>query len=411
MGRFKLLAWPAGLAAALLTAALPAPADVIIQQQSTFDFSVIKAHGTTTESTSADKQRRDTELHCEGFMALFCGNAQSADIVRLDRDLTWALDPKKREYRETPFSTPEQRQAAAQHAQEVLEKLQQCPAMRTQNAAPDTSKCDMSPPKIDVKNTDTHASIAGHDAKLTQLAMTRSCRNRDTGDTCDFMVLLDSWLTQDSIEGLDEHKAFQMQHLQKLGLDPNDQLVQDRMKQFLAPYQDSLKAVADKSAGMKGYPLKTSIRIAFGGEHCAAAKQQQGDGTVTSAGQAAGDAAAGASASAAGGAAGAAAANAAGNSAGGSILGSAASAFGSKLVSGLFAKKKQEQAAAAAAGNGPGNPLPPGMFQAAQITLETTSISSTPVPAAQFEIPTGYKLVTPKERKEREVTCPQPGSS
>lgn len=403
------LAWSAALAGMLAWVPQLAAADVIIQQQTTFDLSFIKAHGSTTESTSADKQRRDSEMHCEGFMALFCGNAQSVEIVRLDRDLAWALEPKKREYRETPFPTPAERQAAAERTKQLLDKMQQCPAMRTQNTAPDTSKCEMSPAKIDVKNTDTHAAIAGHDAKLTQLAMTRSCRNRDTGDTCDFMILFDTWLTQDPIEGLEEHRAFQAQHLKKLGLDPSDQLVQERMKQFLAPYQDSLKAVAEKSAGIKGYPLKTSIRIAVGGEHCGAAKQQSaGDGTVQSAGQAAGDAAASATAGAAGSAAGAAAANAAGNSAGSSILGSAANAFGSKLVSGLFAKKKHDQAAAAAAGNGPGNPLPPGMFQAAQITMETTSISSTPVAPAQFEVPAGYKLVTPKERKEKDFTCPQP---
>ena len=55
-------------------------ADVTIQQQSTFDLSAIKAHGSSTEYTTADKQRRDSDFHCEGFMSMLCGNAQSADI-------------------------------------------------------------------------------------------------------------------------------------------------------------------------------------------------------------------------------------------------------------------------------------------------------------------------------------------
>ena len=44
------------------------------------------------------------------------------------------------------------------------------------------------------------------------------------------------------------------------------------MKQFLAAYQDGLRQLTSKSADLKGFPLKTTVRIAFGGEHCAAAK-------------------------------------------------------------------------------------------------------------------------------------------
>src|SRR5580658_2461425 len=79
---------------------LTAQADVTVQQQSTFDLSLIKAHGTMTQLTSADKQREDTELHCEGFMSLVCGNNQGGEITRLDKDVIWTLEPKKKEYLE-----------------------------------------------------------------------------------------------------------------------------------------------------------------------------------------------------------------------------------------------------------------------------------------------------------------------
>lgn len=409
--------WLMGLALMVLGLPRPACADVTIQQQTTFDFAIIKAHGTTTESTTADKQRRDTEFHCEGFMSLLCGNAQSGEIVRLDRDVRWELEPKKKEYRETPFPTLAQRQAAEQQMREMMEKMKQCPAPPAQKAtpAPDTSKCEMTSPTFDVKATDTHAMFAGHDSKLTQLAMTQSCRNKETGDVCDFMIALDTWLTQDQIAGLDEDKAFRTTYIKKLGLDAQNELVQQQMKQFLAPYQDSLKRLAGKSGDFKGYPLKTTVRIAFGGEHCSASKGQNasaggGGNPVADAGTAAGDAAAGASANAAGAAAGTAASNAAGNNYGGSILGSAASAFGSKLASGLFAKKKAAAGTPASPGPGAAGALPPGMIQAAQFTMETTSIAAGPVPATQFDIPQGWKLVTPKERAQKEFSCPKSGA-
>ena len=413
------------LLAALGAAAAGAPhatrADVTIEQQTTFDFSIIKAHGTATEYTTTDKQRRDSAMHCEGFMSMLCGNTQNAEIVRLDRDVQWALEPKKKEYREMPFMTAAERQAAEQQAQAMMEKMKQCPAMHSTPSGPDTSKCEMSPPKLDVKQTGTHATFAGHDAQLTQMALTRSCTNRETGDVCDFVFMLDTWLTQDQITGLDDKKAFQAAYARKLGLDDANSLVQKQMRQFIAPYADSLKQLAGKSGDFKGFPLKTSMRIAFGGQHCAAAQGQtsaagsgagSGGSVVGDASQAAGTAAAGSAAGAAGSAAGTAAGNVA-SGATGSVLGSAASAFSSKLVGGLFNKKKPDTAATptAATTSAPGSGLAPGMVQAAEITVETTSINAAAVPAAQFDIPAGWKLIQPPPAKaEKEFSCPKAGA-
>jgi hypothetical protein len=407
-----------GLAAASAGAAR---ADVTIEQQTSFDVAIIKAHGTATEYTTADKQRRDSDMHCEGFMSMLCGNTQSGEIIRLDRDVTWLLEPKKQEYRESPFLTAAQRQAAEQQAQAVMEKMKQCPAMQNKAAGPDTSKCQMSTPKFDVKQTGTHATLAGHDAQLTQLALTQSCSDPQSGDVCEFLFSIDSWLTQDQIAGLEDRKAFQEAYRKKLGLDDPNSPMQKQMAQFLAPYAGSLKELSSKMGDLKGYPLKTAMRIAFGGEHCSAAKGQaqsaggSGGNVVTDAGQAAGDAAAGSAAGAAGSAAGSAAANAAGNTAGGSVLGSAASAFGSKLVGGLFAKKKTDSSAGGAGNAAPGGTsgaaLPPGMVQAAQVTIETTSITPGAIPATRFDIPAGWKLIQPPPAKEpKEVSCPKSGA-
>jgi len=211
----------------------PARADVTVQEHATFDFTIIKAQSTTTELTTSDKQRRDTDFHCEGFMSLLCGNAQSGEIIRLDREVTWTLEPKKKEYRETRFPTAAEREAAAQEARAMKEKIKQCPSPQTTNTkAPDTSHCEMSPAKIDVKQTDQHATVAGHDTKLAQIALTQSCHNKDTGDTCDFVMSFDSWLTQDEIPGSADRKAFQTAYMHKLGLDDRSAEVQKQMRQF-----------------------------------------------------------------------------------------------------------------------------------------------------------------------------------
>jgi hypothetical protein len=356
-------------------------ADVTVEEQSTFDFSVITAHGNTTELTTSDKQRRDHALHCDGLMSLLCANAQSSEIIRLDRDVEWTLEPKKQEYRETPFMTAAQRQAAMQEAQAMLEKMKQCPAAPQSAApAPNTSKCQMSAPKFESNQTETHATLLGHDARLTQLSMTQSCTNPDTGDTCDVLIAMDAWLTQEQIAGLEDRHAFQEAYLKKLGLEDAGPMVQKQMRQFLGPYLESLKQLSGKAGDFKGYPLKTAVRIAFGGEHCAAAQNQQN--------------------TAAGGN-GASTAQSPPSVPSGSNLGSVASNLGSKLVGGLFAKKKQAPAPSS-------SPLPPGMVQAAQFTLETTAITPGPIAPAQFDIPPGWKLIPPPAKTaSKEFTCPK----
>ncbi|MBS0580083.1 MAG: hypothetical protein JSR36_12580 [Proteobacteria bacterium] len=394
------LAWAI---AAVVLASGSARADVTVQEQSTFDLSLVKARGTSTEYTTSDKQRRDSNLHCEGMMSLLCGNLGASEITRLDKDLVWTLVSKKKEYTEAHFPTPAERQAMEDKMKAALEKMKQCPAHQASDA-PDPSKCQMSPPKIDARQTDKHATIAGHDTQMSELTLSESCHDASTNDTCEFRIILESWLTQDEIAGIADRKAFMQAHMQKLGLTDPDSSTQKMLQQFLAPYQDSLKTLKAKASDFKGYPLKTSIRILFGGEQCAKAKNAgsaAGTGTVSDASAAAGQAAATSSAAAAGAAATQAASGAAGNSVAGSIFGSAAGAFTNKLASGLFSKKSSTAAPAA-----PPAEVPANMVQFASITLETTAITSGPVAADQFEVPAGYKLVTPKKAEEKEFNCP-----
>ena len=126
--------WPVFLACAFALVREPALADVTVQEQTTFDLSLIKAHGTSTELTSGDKQRRDSDMHCDGIMSFFCRNMGTGEITRLDKDLTWTLNPKDKDYTEAHFPTPAERAAAEEKVRAILEKLKQCPARRFQRA-------------------------------------------------------------------------------------------------------------------------------------------------------------------------------------------------------------------------------------------------------------------------------------
>jgi hypothetical protein len=405
-----------GIIAALLAplAAVTASADVTVTQATNFDLAVVKAHSNKTERISGEKARTDNDMHCEGMMSLLCGNQKNGEITRLDKDLTWELQPDKKSYLEKPFPTAAEIAEAKQKFEKMMEQLKSCPQQPNAPAAPsapDSSKCDMSPPRYEVNKTSDIITLAGHQAQRTAVTMTQSCKNKETGDTCDLVFSLDTWLTADEIAGTGDIRAFRAEYNKKLGLDEVSGAVSGQMQQFMAPYADALRQVKAKAGDLQGYPLKTTMRVAMGGEHCAQAAQlrQQkdaggGGSVVGSAGDAAATAAAGTAQGAATGAATEAASHAAGNSLGGSIASSAAGAFGSKLIGGLFAKKPAAQpkpdAASSSGGTAPAAGAPVSLIE---ITTETTAISADSISGDQFEIPAGWKKLTPKPEKEREM--------
>ncbi len=367
--------------------AVSAHADVTVQQKTNLDVaSIVHLHGATTTNVSAEKKREDTESHCEGMLSMVCGNVQSGDIIRLDKDVTWRLEPTKKRYREEPFATLDEMAAMRAKMQANLEKMRSCPANPKQAQPVDTSKCQMAPPKIDVHKTDEKLPIAGHDTQKTTATLTQSCTDKDTGDVCDTVIAIDMWLTQDTLPGSGDRRTFDMAYAKKLGFDDPQGIMRGEALKYLAPYQAQIKQLTDKSSDFKGQPLKTSLRVMMGGKQCSSANKAKSNDAGSGAGSA----------------------NPLGD------VTQAGKALGS-MLGGLFKKKKtdasQDPAAETAvppplAAN---NPLSQYM-QIASFSMETTNISTDAVPSTRYEIPADWTKETPKAVKNGDdtYTCPTP---
>jgi hypothetical protein len=396
-------------------------ADVTIQQQTTIHALIVKAHGTSTDRIAGDKQRIETQFSCDGIMSVFCGHNKAADIVRIDRGVTWRIEPKQKRYTEIPFPTPEARRAALEHQQAVLEKLRSCPQPKQPaSAGVDTSQCEMSPAVFAVNKTQDVSTIIGHSAQRTNVSMTQSCKVKDSGDVCSMSYSFDVWLTQEDLPGLADRMTFEKAYQRKIGGNDASAFNSEEMSSVLAPYADGLRQLKAKAADFKGYPLRTTFRFAVGGEHCrlvptagapsGGSRQSATDGTVTSASAAAGEAGANSAQHAAGWGASDAVQRSTGSSIGGYVAGSAAGAFTQTLVSGLFKRKKPDPAppsgAAAPSGAAPSGAAPsanpsrassePAGTTVAEIDVETTAIDPAPVGDDQFEVPDGWKKLAPK---------------
>ena len=394
-----------GVGASLAAAA--SRADVTIDAKTTLDVaSLVRAHGSSTTIITADKKREDTESHCEGMMSMVCGNVRSGEIVRLDRGLAWHLAPEKKSYREDIFATPEELAQVRAKMQAQLEKMRSCPVSQKQQPV-DKSKCEMSPPKVDVRRTDDRTSIAGHAAQRTAATLTETCTNKETGDVCDTVVAIDLWLTQDNLPGTGDQRAFGQAYAKKMGIADEQGAMRGEFAKFLGPYQSQIKQLTDKSRDLKGQPLKTSVRVMMGGPQCGTTKKANGSASADNPGGNAGNPMTNVAQA-------------------GKAIGSSAAA----LMGNLFHKKKTDDSqAAAGAGVQPESPAaagsPPGgsaasagaidpyaqFAQLAAFSVETVNIRTDAVPAERFEIPQDWKKEVPKVSRqgEDEFTCPPVG--
>jgi len=400
-------------AAALALPAPPARADVTVGQKTSMSLAGMNIDIDSTERTSADKQRNDSAVHCHGLLALFCHNVEGGSIVRLDKQVEWQLQPQKKLYSERPFPTAEQRAEAQQQVEAAMEEMKKCPMPQSKNAeqtGPDTSHCQLSSPVLNVNASDEHATILGHDARKTSVVLSQTCTDTQTGDVCEIDYGFETWLTTDAIAGSDERSAFVRKYLQAQGLDPNNPQLQHTLQQFMAPYADALKQLRGKAADLKGYPLRTTFYMAFGGPHCGKAKdaaqqQQASSGNRFSMHSLAANALAGGlsglfhrgASSINTGSAGGAAASGAANEAADPAANAAASS--------MTAQSSSDAPAAAAP-----TPAPGSLVRVMSLITETTSIDTSSIPSDQFEIPADWTLEPQKKVASNAPKCPAAGS-
>ena len=375
-----------GAAVAAILALPAARADVTTEQKLTIGLGgIFNIDSTTTEYTTSDKERRDSQLHCSGLMSMFCGHGTSEEITRLDRGLTWHLNPAKKTYIENPLPTAEDRAAARAHMQEVMAKLQQCQAKQPQaQQSVDRSKCDLSPPTVTVKDDGPRASIMGHDTQAHSIIIGQTCTNRENGDICEFRYTFDVWLTPDQIEGLAEQREYRRAYLKRMGLDESDEIMQGQVRKFMAQYADQLKELSSKAQNLKGTPLKTTFSFSMGGERCGQAQKAQSSQPSGSPPPSSSPTLPPTSVS------------------------GAAAAVGSKLFGSMFKKKDSAAAPADASASGAaGASAGPPMATLASFTVETTAIRPGAIAPTQFELPAGWtrQIPPPPKANDKAMNC------
>ncbi|MET0499532.1 MAG: hypothetical protein ABW106_14815 [Steroidobacteraceae bacterium] len=348
----KFLASRMLLSVAIAGVLATAHADVTTQERISVSggglMKMANMNGTTTTIISGNRARTESDLQFESGMmrTLARGIGQSVEIVQLDADKLIELNVKKKTYTQTTFT---ERRAELQKHMEEMQKGQA--AQQQSSSGVDEEQCEWSEPKSNVIKNGEKATIGGFPAERVVITATQSCKDKKTGEVCDFGLTLDQWYSP-GLEASSETLAYQRAYAEKLGLTAaSSRDFSERAQAMFGRYDGIWKKVATKMADQKGYPVKSSFALGIGGAQCQSAQNAQ---------------------------------NAANSSGGIPGLGAIGGALG-----GMFGKKKE---AAPPPPTTPAAATPDGLMQMMTVTTELVSINRGSVSPQTFEVPSDYKL-------------------
>ena len=349
---------------AALVVAMAAHADVTTQERLTVNglgmVKLANMSGTTTTMISGDRARTDSNLQFEsGMLRAFAGGVgQSSEIVRLDQDKLYSLDPKKKTYTEMSFADQRARM------QQAMQKMQESQASQQQGTSGvDESQCEWSEPKAEMKRTGEKATIAGYEAEHVSIVATQSCKDKKTGAVCDFGLVLDEWVApgfQQSAEAL----AYRRAYAEKLGLGTaGSRDFAERAQSMFGRYKGIWTEIGSKMKDVQGYPVKASFGLGVGGPQCQDSKSQESQPQEAQ------------------------------SQSGGSTATHPTSISGALggAIGGLFGKKKEPQPAASAT---PPAQMPGGLIPLMTVGTELVSVTSGAVNPQAFEVPADYRKKT-----------------
>ena len=314
-------------------------ADVVVKQRTSAVMvgGVIKSNGTITTTISGDKERNDSEMKTKVLIS--SPTVKTIDIMRLDKEVVWNLDPKKQTYTEMTFA---EMRALMDSASAQMQAMAQESKERKHN-----EDVEVSPPQFKVERTGNKATIAGYACEEAVMTVITKTKDKKTGDTGTFTLQNRMWVTRDWA-GQNEYEAFSTKMAAKMGFGRGMESTQS----YLAMMGLDAEDLHREMAKVGGFPMKQEMSMfALGGPGTQKAEAKEKSGETEE---------------------------------------SASPADKLKKLGGLFGKKKDKDKEAKAKEP---QAAPGALFS---MTIEVESVSTGGVDATRFEIPTGYKKVAKK---------------
>lgn len=240
-----------------LALAAPALADVTLKEKTVSSGLAGFGNGTSERTfvIAGDKSRSDDQFTYTGRFKTLAGGGKprsSTEIVRLDREVVWSLDPQKKQYTEMTFA--EMRaliEAGAADARAAMDEPGNARAKDVETTY-----------KVDVQRTGKKDKVNGFDAENVIVRITATARDTKEGGSGSYTITLDQWLSA-QVPGQAELTAFYRRYAEKMGFDPQ---ARNQFAGLMAQYGDALKQAAEKLKDLKGYPVRSTVTLTLGAE-------------------------------------------------------------------------------------------------------------------------------------------------
>jgi len=244
-------------AAVILALAAPAHADVTLKERTVSTGLAGFGNGTSERTIviAGDRSRSDDQYTYTGRFRTLAGGGKprkSVEIVRLDRDMFYTLDPAKRRYTEMSLAEMREAMAAGMARAQAGMKVPE-----NREAARDVEMTY----QVDVRRTGKKEKINGFDAENVIVTITATAHDRNEGGSGSYTMRIDEWLAP-HVPGQSETQAYYRRFAEKLGLDPQMQQLSGLLRQ----YQGALEKAAEKMKDLKGYPVRSTTTLQLGAE-------------------------------------------------------------------------------------------------------------------------------------------------
>jgi len=253
MPRMRLLAGFICLAGSVISASM-VHADLTMKETTVIKglpmVGDVTAHSTVM--VSGDRQRSETTTEMSGRLARMMagGGQESVEIVRLDRELTWSLNPSEKTYTEMTF-------------QQIRDLMQGMDAEMEDELDEFDDEAGGVDLKIDVRKTGEKRKIAGYDTEEVVVTVEGEAEDEDTGEMVRSRWIMTMWMAKDA-QGLSEIEEFNRAMTGKMGF-PADGA--DQFASLLSSYAGGLKAMTGAMEDIEGIPLESHMQIEVeGGE-------------------------------------------------------------------------------------------------------------------------------------------------
>jgi hypothetical protein len=225
----------------LIGLVIPVSADVIVHHKSTANMAgMMSMEMSGIDNTKGDKNYSDVTTTMTGGMMAMLGQGkprQGITITRIDKALTWDLNPEKKTYTEKTFES----------------------IKKDFNDLNKDAKSEKNDDEyvwtIDVKTPSGSQNINGFNCKNV-IGTATGIKKKDKSDT--LFITYDVWVT-DNVPGSAEVDAFHKNYAKAIGAD--EMWAKEGMASMMKDYGSKFGELAFKVGEAGGYPIKTSMLV------------------------------------------------------------------------------------------------------------------------------------------------------